>query len=203
VVVGEDLAAGASAAVVFSTTSGTAPVAGSVLWTQGSAIPADTSFFSIASSPGGNDYYVGGSSGMIFRSSPATFPVWTSIGVVPNGPTGNIVSLQAPGGAVTLVAADGDGTVHIRDTAPSWTVAGALVGNAVSVGFENPAVGYAATQGAGGGIFKTVNGGSTWTRQVTHTKNTMRFVGSSSAFLRGAWACGENGTILITNTAGN
>ena len=71
------------------------------------------------------------------------------------------------------------------------------------VGFADVNNGFLVTQGSGKGLFRTINGGTTWTPQVIHTNNTLRFAWAAVLVPNLAVACGENGTLLKTIVGGN
>ncbi len=201
VCVGEDPAPGGSAAQVYSTANGDAALAGSVVWTAGTGLPADTSFFCVVSEPVSYNFYVGGAGGNIYTSTPATLPAWTAVA---SPSASQVLSLQAPGAGITLMAVFGDNTVRRLLTAgPLWQITGARTGTAASVGFADANNGYLVTQGAGKGLFRTTDGGSTWTPQLIHTSNTLRFAWASLLVPNLAFVCGENGTLLKTIVGGN
>jgi photosystem II stability/assembly factor-like uncharacterized protein len=199
------------AAVVFQTINGDAVTGGAVTWTPALGIPDDASLFSATSDIGGLNYYVGGATtagaGAVYTASVGGLGSWTAVTVPAAWSSGTVRSLQAPYPPGSLFAAvDGGGAAVWRLLGGSWSVATpAAAGTPVSVSFPDPSNGYVVIQGMNAGIHRTINGGTTWTLQATHTKHPLRFVWASPSpsYPDLAFACGESGTILKTTTGGD
>lgn len=86
-------------------------------------------------------------------------------------------------------------TVHLRAV---WDATNIGTSTILATHFPSASVGYAC--GSNGSIFKTTDGGSTWTRQttgLTYELYAVDFVNATTGFV-----CGELGTVLVTTDGG-
>lgn len=184
-------------------------------WSAPATAPSGT-FHALAASPGGTTLYAAGNGGVIYSSvdDPATpvqdiGHVWT---VIPNPMTPtytpSLLSIQAPTGpSYTLFAAGNDGFVYrlSAGATPTWTQTTPQSSTTpVSLAFINDHQGWVVTQGATGGIFSTVTGGTIWARSYLHvtisTTNNLRAIVMNSSEV--GYAVGDGGMIMKTTTGG-
>lgn len=90
---------------------------------------------------------------------------------------------------------DTDETVHLRAI---WDADNIGIFSILGITFPSALIGY--TCGSNGNIFKTTDGGSTWTQLttgITYDIYSIDFLDNNTG-----WACGELGTVLVTTDGG-
>lgn len=184
----------------------------------GTAPPGSTNYAALCASPNGNLVFAAGNNGAngVLASSDISGSTGADSWTTRPGLTGvTINAIQAPLGTTTSVYAAGqDGKVYRLNGALAAWDGGVVVAGAstavVSLAFIDEMNGWAVVQdtvalGKIGGVFTTINGGTTWTRSYLHVKV------SDTLKLRAIWmnaglfgvTVGDNGWIFGTVSGGN
>lgn len=152
-------------------------------------------------------------------------PHWPSSDISPhiffgNGPLNTTtpntmvfgIGPQFVGNAMRFRIVDSIGTVHetVINNPSLWAAEDAVhfrtvwdtnnigISSILGISFSSTTIGYAC--GANGAIFKTTDGGNTWTLQptgITYDLYSIDFINNTTGF-----ACGELGTVLFTTNGG-